>query len=81
MGEVDPVMDPHKCPVDGCSRSRGDRQLMCKKHWYMVPKELRDNVYRTARRMWDGEGGATHAWSEAADAAVAAVEEKEAGGE
>lgn len=43
----------------------------------MVPKELRDKVWKEARRMWDGESGGAEGWREAADQAVAAVEMKE----
>lgn len=53
---------------------------MCRKHWYKVPKELRDKVWATARRMWDAEPKGAEEWKEAADAAIAAVEEKEAVG-
>lgn len=53
---------------------------MCRRHWYMVPKELRDRVWATARRMWKDEfdDDATQAWGEARDAAIAAVEQREA---
>jgi hypothetical protein len=51
---------------------------MCKQHWYMVPKELRDRVWRTAKRMWADLPGGMEEWKEAADTATAAVEEKEA---
>lgn len=72
--EAGPV---NRCPIDGCPKGRGDRQLMCKRHWYMVPKDLRDQVWATARRMWSTEGGFDR-WQEAADAAIAAVEQREA---
>jgi hypothetical protein len=68
-----------RCPVAGCTKGRGDRQLMCKSHWYMVPKELRDRVWATAKKMWAGAEGGAEEWEEARDAAVAAVEQKEAG--
>jgi hypothetical protein len=71
-------MAKQECPIEGCPQGRADRQLMCKRHWYMVPKELRDKVFRTARRMWDGEPKGTQEWSEASDEAIAAVEIKEA---
>lgn len=71
-------MNPNHCPVDGCPKGRRSSQLMCKRHWYMVPKELRDRVWATARRMWSSDG-AFDEWREAADEATAAVELKEAG--
>lgn len=71
-------MSGGECPIEGCEAGRGERQLMCRAHWYKVPKELRDRVWATARRMWDDEPGGDEEWSEARDAAVRAVEEKEA---
>jgi hypothetical protein len=46
----------------------------------MVPKELRDRVWATARKMWAdfSDEAAMKAWGEAKDAAVAAVEQREA---
>jgi len=47
----------------------------------MVPKELRDRVWETARKMWADDPDMETAyrnWSEAKDAAVAAVEQREA---
>jgi hypothetical protein len=65
------------CPVEGYPKSRGDRQLMCKRHWYMVPKELRDRVWETARRMWADDEDGLEDWIEAKDAAIAVVEMRE----
>lgn len=66
---------PNACPVDGCPRSHGPNQLMCRRHWNQVPKELRDRVWNGARLMWDG--GGSERWKEAAAEAVAAVELRE----
>lgn len=71
-------MSDGECPIEGCDAGRASGQLMCRAHWYKVPKELRDKVWRTARRMWDAEPKGAEEWREASDAAVAAVEEKEA---
>lgn len=71
-------MASQECPIEGCDAGRADARLMCKAHWYKVPKELRDKVWVTARRMWDGLPGGDEEWSEAREAAIRAVEEKEA---
>lgn len=71
-------MPKQECPIEGCPNGRADKQLMCKRHWYMVPKELRDKVWLTARRMWRNEALGTQEWSEASNEAIAAVEMKEA---
>jgi len=33
------------CPVPGCDRTKPSTHLMCKGHWAMVPKDLRDEVW------------------------------------
>jgi hypothetical protein len=40
------------CPVLNCNESRKDSQLACSFHWFALPKNLRDRVwkgYRTAK--------------------------------
>lgn len=78
-----------ECPIDRCDAGRGDRQLMCKKHWRKVPKDLQARVYAAARKMWRAESNegvtsgqwteAYQAWDGLRDEAIAAVELKEAG--
>lgn len=72
------AMSHSECPIEGCDAGRATNQLMCKPHWYKVPKELRDKVWRTARRMWSDLPGGDEEWTEARDEAIRAVEEKEA---
>lgn len=69
------------CPIDGCTKSRGDGKLMCKSHWYKVPKDIRDRVWAMAKKMWASEPDletAYTSWREVADEAIAAVELGEA---
>jgi hypothetical protein len=33
------------CPVPGCDRSRRPSQVMCRTHWFRVPKPLRDQIW------------------------------------
>jgi hypothetical protein len=65
------------CPIDHCDQPRKSNQLMCKSHWYKVPKELRDKIWRLARKMWNGDDDAYQEWSDARDEAIHAVEAKE----
>lgn len=71
------------CPVDGCPGKHPTRMLMCKRHWYMVPVDLRREVRAAAKTAFLGEGDfngdAYTEWRELRDQAIAAVEEKEAG--
>jgi hypothetical protein len=41
------------CPVPGCDHLIDPSRLMCRRHWYVVPKQLRDQVWATWR---SGEG-------------------------
>ena len=36
---------PQTCRADGCEMSRRRDQIMCRRHWAMVPKPLQDAVY------------------------------------
>ena len=42
-----------RCPVSGCRERIDPSRLMCRDHWYLVPKDLRDMVWATWR---SGEG-------------------------
>lgn len=44
-----------ECPVAGCAHTREPSHVMCRTCWYTVPKELRDEVWRTYRAYgaWD----------------------------
>jgi hypothetical protein len=41
----------HDCAAPGCRKSVKSDQLMCKRHWYKVPKDLRDEVWATWRNV------------------------------
>lgn len=61
-------MAAHGCPATGCTRRVGSGMLMCRPHWFMVPKLQRDAV-------WDAWRGGLGAGSPAhRDAILAAVE-------
>jgi hypothetical protein len=46
--------------------------LMCRAHWFMVPKPLRDDVWAA----WHGPGGGSPEHTDAIAAAAEAVNEK-----
>jgi hypothetical protein len=62
--------DLRECPIDGCTERHARTKLMCRDHWYMVPKELRDAVWKAYR----GAGVFSEEYAEARDAAIAAAE-------
>jgi len=39
----------HKCPGPDCEKEIPRVQLACPRHWYQVPKPLRDEVWREYR--------------------------------
>jgi len=34
------------CPIPGCEGVRRAGQVLCKRHWYQVPEELRAEIWR-----------------------------------
>ena len=67
----------HKCPADGCTQRVAVHMLMCRPHWYMVPKPLRGAVWAA----WAGGLGAgspehTAAITAAVDAVNAKLAER-----
>lgn len=59
-----------RCAIKRCSCQIDPSRLMCSSHWYMVPKELRDQVWATWR---SGQGAFTSQHREAVRRAVIAV--------
>jgi len=58
------------CPISGCGDQIDPSRLMCRRHWYMVPKETRDEVWATWR---SGHGAYSRGHRNAVRRAVAAV--------
>jgi len=56
-----------RCPVTGCEEQIDPSRLMCRKHWYRVPRQLRDRVWATWR---SGEGILSAEHQEAVLAAI-----------
>lgn len=73
------------CPVKGCTAHAKPGQLMCWPHWRRVPKALNRAVFDTWRDASGRELGgealieANARYRQARDAAIAAVNAKEAG--
>jgi hypothetical protein len=41
--------DTHRCRIPGCGQAVPLARLMCRPHWYQVPKPLRDRIWATWR--------------------------------
>lgn len=35
----------HRCAADSCEKIVPSDRLMCKPHWFKVPKDLRDRIW------------------------------------
>ena len=58
------------CPVPGCGDQIDQTRLMCRRHWYQVPKRLRDQVWRSWR---SGQEANSHEHQRAVFQAIAAA--------
>ena len=68
-GQVMALLQPAgRCPVTGCGRQISLSRLMCRGHWYEIPKQLRDRVWATWR---SGEGVLSAEHCEAVLSAIA----------
>jgi len=56
------------CPVLGCGEQIDPSRLMCRRHWYRVPKQLRDQVWATWR---SGQGALSREHHDAVRLAMA----------
>ncbi len=60
-----------RCRIPGCRGPVGARRLMCRPHWYQVPKQLRDQIWAAWR---SGAGVLSPAYRQAVGQGVAAVQ-------
>jgi hypothetical protein len=67
----------HHCHATACKKSVPPEMLMCKRHWFMIPKPLRDRVWATYRPGQCDDWKPSAAYCEAAKAAVIAVAQQE----
>jgi hypothetical protein len=65
------VFTRRRCRVRGCRARIGRDRLMCRPHWYQVPKPLRDQVWAAWR---SGAGAATSEYRQAAAQAITAAQ-------
>jgi hypothetical protein len=60
----------HRCPIPRCGCRIDPSRLMCRLHWYLVPKEVRDQVWATWR---SGQDAFSREHKDAVHKAVVAV--------
>lgn len=67
----------HTCHAEGCTVEVPPSMWGCRRHWFMVPKPLRDRVWATYRPGQEIDKRPSDEYREAAFAAVEAVARKE----
>ena len=72
-------MTKHTCHAIGCSVEVPPRMLFCRRHWYAVPKHLRDRIWQTYRPGQEVTKDPSVEYVEAATEARLAVAAQEAG--
>lgn len=48
-GQLAALPRASRCPLPGCSAQIDPSRLMCRSHWYLVPRQIRDRVWATWR--------------------------------
>lgn len=61
---------PHTCHARGCEVRVPPRMFMCRRHWYMVPKPMRDAVWATYVPGQERRMDPTRAYLDATRAAI-----------
>ena len=61
---------PHHCHATGCKTTVPPEMFMCKRHWYMLPKHMRDIIWQHYRPGQCEDWRITHEYAEAARIAV-----------
>jgi hypothetical protein len=67
----------HRCHAIGCTVEVDPGLLCCKPHWFMIPKPLRQRVWKAYRKGQEINKDPTPEYLAAAKAAIAAVAERE----
>ena len=70
-GPGQPRPGARRCRIPGCTATVSPERLMCRPHWYQVPKHLRDLIWATWR---SGAGVLSPAYRHAVRQAITAVQ-------
>lgn len=65
----------HRCHANGCEKEVPPKMLCCRRHWFMIPKPLRDRVWATYRSGQEVTKDPSPEYMEAQRAALAAIPE------
>lgn len=67
----------HHCHASGCKVSTRPEMFMCRKHWYMLPKRMRDRIWAAYRHGQCDDWKISHEYAEAAREAVRHLAQRE----
>lgn len=67
----------HTCHAQGCEQGVPPRMFMCRKHWFMVPKTMRDSLWDVYVPGQESRKDPTPLYLDVAQACVEAVAAKE----
>jgi hypothetical protein len=62
---------PHRCHHPTCDVPVPPRLLACRRHWFQLPKRLRDRIWATYRPGQEIDKRSSDEYSEAFDACIA----------
>lgn len=68
----------HRCHAEGCSTDVPPAMFMCKRHWFMVPINLRNQIWALYEPGQEITKSPNNLYVKVALAAIKAVAEKEA---
>jgi hypothetical protein len=71
LGTLQPLAS--HCPIPGCGEQIDPTRLMCRRDWYLVPRELRDQIWATWR---SGQGAFTREHEAVVRQAITAVRQQ-----
>jgi hypothetical protein len=67
----------HHCHATGCTHPVPPKLFMCRNHWYSLPKDMRDRIWKTYRRGQEIDKRPSAEYLEASRAAIKFIEERE----
>lgn len=70
-------MSGHTCHATGCQQRVPPEMFLCRRHWFSLPKRLRDAIWRTYRVGQCDDWNISAAYADAASEAVRFIAARE----
>lgn len=68
--------DAHTCHATGCDVPVPPKMFMCKRHWFMLPKPLRDRIWMHYRPGQERDKKPSKEWLQAASDCIKWLNER-----